>query len=594
MFATFSPDSRNVAYVYNNNIYVQTLTDRSLKQLTYDGSETIINGTFDWVYEEEFHLRNGLRWSPDSKMISFWQLDADGVGTFYMINNTDSVYAKLIPIPYPKAGTTNSACRIGVINVKDGEIKFLNLTGDPRQHYIAWMEWIPDSRTVLFQRLNRLQNTIWLTTWTPDDDSVEIILTEKDEAWLDVVTDIKWIDDMRRFTWVSERDGWRHLYLVSRDGSEITCLTPGEFDIIKFKHIGSRNGDFYYTASPDNPGQRYLYRGNFKQNTQPVKVSPASQDGTHTYDISPDGQYAIHNYSKFNTPPAITLVRLPEHEIVRTMVDNAELNKKISDLSLGKQEFFRINIGEDVLLDGWTIFPPDFDANKKYPVLFHVYGEPWNQTVLDRWSGSKHLWHLLLSQKGYIIMSVDNRGTPAPRGRAWRKIVYGQIGILASRDQAAAVRALLEERSYMDRDRIAIWGWSGGGSMSLNAIFRYPGLYHTAMSIAPVSNQLFYDTIYQERYMGLPQDNPDGYKYGSPITYAKNLEGNLLIIHGTADDNVHYQSTEAVVDELIRYNKPFTMMAYPNRTHSIKKGENTSLHLRELLTRYLMENMPVE
>ena len=591
MFTEFSPKSDRVAYVYKNNIFIENLSNHKITQLTYDGSETIINGTFDWVYEEEFHLRKGFRWSPDSENIAFWQLDAEGIGIFYMINNTDSIYPKLIPIQYPKAGTTNSSCKIGVVNVSTLKIKFLNLSGDPRQHYIAWMEWIPNSKNILFQRLNRLQNMIWLTEWNTENDEVHILLTEKDDAWLDVVTDFKWVNNYSQFVWISERDGWRHLYLLNRDGSDITCVSPGNYDVIKLKHVDSQSGDFYFIASPENPTQRFLYRGNIYEKSEPELINPAKESGTHEYDISPDGKFAIHKYSAFNVPPRTELVCLPSHEVVRVMVENVDLKKKIRALDIGEMEFFRVNIGDNVALDGWSIFPPEFDAAKKYSVLFHIYGEPWNQTVLDKWLGSNHMWHLMLSQKNYIIMSVDNRGTPAPRGREWRKMVYGKIGILASLDQAAAARALIEEREYIDARRIAIWGWSGGGSMSLNMIFRYPNLYQTAMSVAPVSNELFYDTIYQERYMGLPKDNPEGYRDGSPITHAKNLKGNLLLVHGTGDDNVHYQNSEALVNELILHNKPFTMMAYPNRGHSIRAGENTKLHLYSLLTRYLLENL---
>jgi len=591
MFTEFSPKSDRVAYVYKNNIFIENLSNHKITQLTHDGSETIINGTFDWVYEEEFHLRKGFRWSPDSENIAFWQLDAEGIGIFYMINNTDSIYPKLIPIQYPKAGTTNSSCKIGVVNVSTLKIKFLNLSGDPRQHYIAWMEWIPNSKNILFQRLNRLQNMIWLTEWNTENDEVNILLTEKDDAWLDVVKDFKWVNNYSQFVWISERDGWRHLYLLNRDGSDITCVSPGNYDVINLKHVDSKSGDFYFIASPENPTQRYLYRGNIYEKSEPELLNPAKESGTHEYDISPDGKFAIHKYSAFNVPPRTELVRLPSHEVVRVMVENLDLKKKIRALDIGEMEFFRVNIGDNVALDGWSIFPPEFDAAQKYPVLFHIYGEPWNQTVLDKWLGSNHMWHLMLSQKNYIIMSVDNRGTPAPRGREWRKMVYGKIGILASLDQAAAARALIEEREYIDARRIAIWGWSGGGSMSLNMIFRYPDLYQTAMSVAPVSNELFYDTIYQERYMGLPKDNPEGYRDGSPITHAKNLKGNLLLVHGTGDDNVHYQNSEALVNELILHNKPFMMMAYPNRGHSIRAGENTKLHLYSLLTRYLLENL---
>jgi dipeptidyl-peptidase-4 len=272
--------------------------------------------------------------------------------------------------------------------------------------------------------------------------------------------------------------------------------------------------------------------------------------------------------------------------------DNKKLRDAVNALKRQPTEFFRVDIGDGLELDGWCIKPPDFDASKRYPVVFHVYGEPAGQTVLDRWGGPNYLWHLMLAQHGYLVMSVDNRGTPAPRGRDWRKVVYRQVGILAPKEQAAAVRAILKRWPFVDPERVGIWGWSGGGSMSLNAIFRYPDLYHTAMAVAPVSNQRYYDTIYQERYMGMPHDNAEGYRDGSPIAHARQLKGNLLIVHGTADDNVHYANAEALVNELIAANKQFSMMAYPNRSHSISEGPNTRRHLFGLLTRYLEQNLP--
>jgi dipeptidyl-peptidase-4 len=293
-----------------------------------------------------------------------------------------------------------------------------------------------------------------------------------------------------------------------------------------------------------------------------------------------------------DTPPVVELVQLPEYKVVRTLVDNAKLKEKLKALDIAPTEFFRVDIGNGVELDGWCMKPRSFDATKKYPVLFHVYGEPAAQNVLDHWGGNIYLWHQYLTQQGYIVISVDNRGTPGPRGRDWRKVVYRQVGILAPQEQAAAVKALEKRWPFLDPARVAIWGWSGGGSMSLSAIFRFPEVYQSAMAVAPVSNQRYYDTIYQERYMGMPDDNVAGYRDGSPITHAHNLQGNLLIAHGTGDDNVHYANTEALIDELIAHNKQFAMMAYPNRSHAISEGVNTRRHLFTLLTRYLQAHVP--
>jgi dipeptidyl-peptidase-4 len=591
MFAKFSPDAKKVGYVCENNLYAEDLASGQITQLTVDGSRTIINGTFDWVYEEEFHMRDGFRWSPDGSSIAYWQLDASGVRDFYLINNTDSLYSFVIPVQYPKVGATLSACRVGVVNSTGGPTVWFQVQGDPRNNYMPRMEWAANSEEVVFQHLNRLQNTDRLMLGDARTGKVRILLTESDSAWVDVVDDLRWLDNGKHFAWVSERDGWRHAYIYSRDGAEHRIITSGPFDVVSISSIDDEHGWMYFIASPDNPAQRYLFRTRLDGAGKPERLSPLSQPGTHSYDISPGAAWAFHTFSSTDSPPVTELIRLPSHEVVRTVMKNANLRAKVQALKRRPTAFFRVDIGGGVRLDGWCMKPADFDSTKRYPVLMHVYGEPAGQTVLDHWGGETYLWHVMLTQKGYIVMSVDNRGTPAPRGRAWRRAVYRQIGILASQEQAAAL-GKIREWAFVDSARIGVWGWSGGGSMTLNMMFRYPELYQTGMSVAPVGDQHLYDATYQERYMGLPDDNVEGYTQGSPVTFAGGLKGNLLIVHGTGDDNVHFQGTERVINALIKANKQFTMMAYPNRSHGIFEGENTSRHLHTLLTRYLMEHLP--
>lgn len=591
MFATFSPDGRRVGYVRDNNLYVQDLADGRVVALTSDGSPTTINGTFDWVYEEEFSLRDGFRWSPDGASIAYWQTDASGVKDYYLVNTTDGLYPKLTPIRYPKVGQANPSVRVGVVPSTGGETRWMAVPGDPRNHYIVRMGWAGPSDLVL-QRLNRLQNTDEVMLADAKTGEVRVALTERDAAWVDVVDDLHWLGDGRRFTWISERDGWRHVYVAPREGGEPRLVTPGEFDVIDVVRVDEKTNQIDYIASPDDPKSRYLYRAPLDGSAKPSRLSPADQPGTHAYQISPDGRWAFHTYSTFTRPPVVELVSLPDHKVARTIVDNAALRAKLDALGPTPTEFFRVAIGGGVELDGWCIKPPDFDPSKKYPLLIHVYGEPAGQTVLDQWGGRNTLWHRMLAQRGYLVASVDNRGTPAPRGRAWRKSIYRQIGILASEDQAAALRAMEARWSSIDAGRVGIWEWSGGGSMSLNAIFRHPDLYHTAVAVAFISDQTLYDTAYQERYMGLPAENPEGYRDGSPIAFAGRLSGNLLLVHGTGDDNCHYQSCERLVNALIAANKPFSMMAYPNRTHGISEGPNTSRHLYETMTRFLETNLP--
>jgi dipeptidyl-peptidase-4 len=591
MFAKFSPNSKQVAYVSENNIYVENLKSGKIKALTRSGSRSIVNGTSDWVYEEEFGLRDGFRWSPDSKHIAYWNFDTSGTGVFYLINNTDSLYSKPVPFPYPKVGTQNSACRVGVVNVESAETTWFKTNADLRMNYIPKMEWAANSDEVMIQQMNRLQNTNNVLLGSVKDGSTKRILKEVDEAWIDVTDDLKWLKGGKYFTWLSDRDGWRHLYLVSRDGKSIDLRSEGKFDIVSILKIDEQSGWVYYIASPKNATERYLFRLSLFGEKKIEQITPSSYKGTSRYYLSPNLNWAIHYFSNVSTPNRISLIKLQTHKEERLLEDNKELKAKYESLAKNDMEFFKVKNDDGLDMDAWMIKPPNFDAKKKYPLFFYVYGEPAGQTVLNRWAGKRGLWFQMLAQKGYVVVSVDNRGTPGPKGRAWRKSIYEKIGILAPIDQAAATRNILKNYSFLDKNRIGIWGWSGGGQMTLNAMFKYPDLYKVGMAIAFVSDQRLYDTIYQERFMGLPKDNVVGYRDGSPINFAKNLKGKLLIVHGTGDDNVHYQSFERLTNELILHNKEFSMMVYPNRTHSISEGKNTSRHLYRLLTNYLLNNL---
>ncbi len=591
MFAKFSPDGRSVGYVHQNNIYVEPLESGEIIQLTVDGSDTIINGTSDWVYEEELALRDCFRWSPDGRYIAYWQFDASEVGTFNLINNTDSLYPELIPIPYPKVGSTNPACRVGVVAADGGETTWFNLSDDPRNHYIHQMSWCQNSAELVIQQTNRLQNRNEVIFGHVRDGSHDVVLIEEDEAWVDIHYGLKMVKDEQAFTWLSDRSGWRHLYLVSRDGQRVKQLTFGEFDVVDFQGVDETNDWVYFRASPKNSTQRYLYRAALNGSGQMERVTPLDQPGTHSYQFSPKTKWAFHTYNTFDLPSVLSLISLLDHQQVSVVQGNGEIHQKVANLSRQSVEFFKVPIGEDVVLDAWCMKPADFDPNQKYPLLLFIYGEPSGLTVLDSWTASRQLWHQMLVQQGFVVMSVESSGTPSPRGRSWRKGMYRQVGSKSAADQAAALGVILNERPYLDPERVGIWGWSGGGTMTLNMLFRYPTLYRTGVAIAAVSDQRLYDTIYQERYMGLLEDNEEAYVEGSPFTYAHQLEGNLLLIHGTGDDNVHYQSFERLVNELIKHNKRFRMMSYPNRTHGIREGKNTSLHLFDLMTRYLVEHL---
>ena len=593
MFAAFDPQGRRVAYVRENNLHVEDLAGGAIVSLTTDGSSTMINGTFDWVYEEELFLRDGFRWCPDGQSIAYWQVDSSGVPEYPMLNTAAGLYPRVAPVRYPRTGQRNSAARVGVVPASGGATRWLDIPGDPRQNYIARMGWIPESKQLLIQRLNREQNMLEVLLGDSQTGATRTLLADRDEAWVDVQDDLRWFDHGRAFTWTADRDGWRRLEVVRPCESRPPLrLATGDIDVISVVHVDEKAGHVDFMASPDNPTQSYLYRVALDGSGRAVRVTPLDQPGTHAYQYSPCGHWAVHTFSSFGRSPITELVSMPDHRIVRTLEGNARLRAKLDALEGDRGEFFRVDIGSGVTLDGWCLKPPGFDPTRKYPLLVQVYGEPAAQSVVDHWGGEIYLWHRMLAQHGYLVVSIDNRGTPAPRGRDWRKCVYRQVGILAPREQAQALKVLEQRWPFIDRQRVGIWGWSGGGSMTLDCIFRYPELYQTGIAIAFVADQRYYDTIYQERYMGRPDDNPEGYKQGSPITHASNLKGNLLLIHGTGDDNVHYQNCEALVDRLIALGKPFTMMSYPNRTHSISEGEGTRKHLFELMTHFLEQNLP--
>jgi dipeptidyl-peptidase-4 len=606
MFAKFSPDGSKVAYVRDQNIYVEDLARGPIVQLTEDGSPTLTNGTSDWVYEEEFSIRDGFRWSPDGERIAYWQIDSSGEANFPLIYDTGGpydvvshipypqygVYPHIRNIPYPQPGTTNPAARIGVVKASGGLTQWMDVPGDPRDNYIPYMAWAGNSRELVLQHLNRLQNTDDVLLADAQTGSVVQVHREHDDTWVDVAEDLHWLHDGKDFLWVSEKDGWRHVYLVSRNGKQSRLLTPDQFDVIHLEGVDSQETWAYYIASPHNASQRYLYRRRLDGTGEADQVTPAHLAGTNSYLISPDCRWAIHTYSTVDTPPVMDLITLPGHQVKRVLEDNHELRAKIAPVFATPSEFFPIDIGGGVTLDGWMIKPQGFDPAKKYPILMHVYGEPAAQTVLDRWAGPSGVFHRLIAAQGYIVASVDNRGTPAPKGRAWRKIIYGTVGVLSSREQAAALLTLERTCPYIDANRTAVWGWSGGGSNTLNLMFRYPEVYKVGMSVAPVPDQRLYDTIYQERYMGLPQKNTQGYHDGSPINFAEGLRGHLLLVHGSDDDNVHFQGSELLINRLVELGMPFDMMEYPGRTHSLSEGKNTPYHLYSLLARYLEEHIP--
>ncbi len=601
MFAKLSPDRLMVAYVSDQNLYVENLATGEVKPLTINGNRKLINGTFDWAYEEELSCRDGFQWSPDSQHIAYWQIDANQIRDFYMINNTDSVYSRIIPVEYPKTGQSPSPAKIGVVNITSGSTNWMDIPGDPKQHYLPRVEW-HSSSTLFIQQLNRKQNESKIYSCEAASGKATLIHTEKDEAWIEVASPwentysldfhhrFKWINNGNEFLWMSEKDGWQHVYRITKDGSKETLITKGDYDVMEIRFADEKNNLLYFVASPANATQKYLYKIKLDGKGNAVMVSPATLSGTHDYSISPSGLFASHSFTNHFTKPVSEFISLPQHkalsaaESIQNKLTTAQTEKSV--------EFFKIKTEDGVEMDGWMVKPVNFDPSKKYPVLFFVYTEPAGANVKDTYRvGNNSLYAGNLAQDGYIYITVDNRGTPVPKGSTWRKSIYQKIGVLNIQDQAQAAKEILKW-PYVDANRIAVWGWSGGGSATLNLMFQYPEIYKTGIAIAAVANQLTYDNIYQERFMGLPQENMEDFIKGSPITYAKNLQGNLLYIHGTGDDNVHYANAEMLINELVKHNKQFQFMAYPNRSHGISEGEGTLKHLSTLYTNFLRTNCP--
>ena len=596
MYAKLSPDGKTAAYVSEHNLFAEDIASGKITQLTFDGTRKLINGTFDWVYEEEFGCRDGFRWSPDGKRIAYWQVDATQIRDYYMLNTTDSVYSRVVPVEYPKVGEAPSPVKIGVVNVGGGDTKWMNIEGDPRQHYLTRMEW-SDANTLIVQQLNRKQQESKLFYCNAGDGTAANFYSESIDSWIEMKnywndddpTGWEWVNNKKEFIWVSEKDGWRHLYKVSSDGKKEVLLTNGKYDIASIECIDEAGNFIYFMASPDNATQLYLYKVKMDGKTKAQLVSPATLSGTHGYTISPNAKFAKHTFSNFKTPRVEEWISLNDHKALNTAKSIAatmqvEKNNKVT--------YTKITTEDGVTVDAWINPPEHFDSTKKYPVVFYVYGEPAGTTTADHYGNHRNfLYNGDMSIDGYFQVAVDNRGTPSLKGAAWRKAIYRKIGNVNIRDMAMAAKKIIMP-SYFDKERVAVWGWSGGASSTLHLMFRYPEIFKTGISIAAVSNQLNYDNIYQERYMGLPQENREDFINGSPVTYAKNLKGNLLYIHGTGDDNVHYSNAEVLVNELIKYNKQFQFMPYPNRTHSISEGEGTGLHLVTLYTTYLREHCP--
>jgi len=614
MFAKFSPDGSSVAYVSKENsssdkirnsstsvnIYIEDLKTNSVKKLTSsNGTKKLINGTFDWVYEEEFGCRDGFLFNDSGTKIAFWQIDANQVRDFFMINNTDSIYSYTIPVEYPKVGEDLSPARIGVIDLATDKISWIKIPGESNKFYLPRMTWLPNKDELMIQQLNRKQNHSKIFIADSESGQSRLLMEETDDAWVDlrsswpyqVQAGWKFINNGKEFLYTTEKDGWSHIYRFNIKNKKEYLVTKGNYDVVRPLAYDEQNKEVYFIASPENPTERYLYKTSVKGNGKLQRVTPLNLEGSHNYQISTKAKYAFHSFSNYYTKPMQAVISLPGHEFIykeQNMVSKFDSRKK-KDHPL---EFFEITTVDNVTMEGWIVKPKNLDVNKKYPVLFYFYSEPAGQTGVNRYgAGNNGLYDGNLSEDGYVYVTFDGRGTPSPKGRAWRKAIYRNIGRINVRDMAMGAKAVFEKYNFIDTTRVAVHGWSGGGTATLNCLFQYPEIFHTGIAVAAVANQLTYDNIYQERYMGDPKETYQDYVDGSPIKYAKNLKGNLLYIHGTGDDNVHYQNAEMLANELIKHKKVFYMLSYPNRSHGIRE-DNAYPHVRLMFTDFLRKNCP--
>jgi len=508
----------------------------------------------------------------------------------------DPSYPEVMETRFARVGGIISTLRLAVIDAGGKEMRWLAIPTPTEDFYLGQVSWAGNSNELLVEKLSRFRDKREFLLVDVNSGETTVIFEESDPAWV-VASYHKnigliWIRDHSAFLVLSEKDGWRHAYVCSSDGESQDLLTHGEFDIIERVDVDKRESWFYYNASPDNGTQKYLYRVGLNGDGKPERVTPNDQPGTHNYTFSPDAHWAFHTYSTGNTPPVTELVKLPEHKVVRLLEDNEALRDKMDALQVQPKEFFQLDIGNGIVMDAWMIKPGDFDPSRKYPVFVYVYGEPHGQTVIDSWGHAMTDYHRVIADLGYIVVSIDNRGTPCPKGAEWRRVISGSLGPLSTDEQAAAIKELGRTRPYVDLSRVGIWGWSGGGSNTLNAMFRKPDVYNVGIAVAPKPQPHLYNAWFQEIYMNTPEVNPEGYRESAPINYAEGLSGDLLIIHGTGETNTHLQITEGLVDRLIELGKPFDYMAYPNRDHGLREGKGTSLHLRIYMARYLLNHLP--
>jgi len=580
--ATLSPNAKYVAYSWENNLYYYDLDTDETMPITTDGAKNeIINGICDWVYEEEFSFTKAFFWSPDSKKIAYIRFDESEVPEFTMTNYKGGLYPEYETFKYPKVGENNAVVSVHAYDLKSDKAKQLNV-GDLSGMYVPRIKWSNNPERVAVFVMNRLQNHLEVTLHNVNDGSSQQIIDEENEYYIDITDDLTFLKNEDAFIWSSEKSGFNHLYKQNLNGKGLTPLTKGDFDVTAFYGVDEKSGMLYYQAAAKSPMGREVYEVSLDGDS---RRNLTLRDGTNSASFSSDYNYFTWSNSAINRPASYTIVDKQLRE-VRSLEQNTHLSSMMAQVS--PAEFISIETEKGIKLNAYVIKPIDFDEAKQYPVLMYVYGGPGSQTVTDSWKGQNYWWFQLLAQQGYMVVSVDNRGTGA-RGEEFKKMTYLQLGKYETEDQIDAAK-YLARLPYVDADRIGIFGWSYGGFMASHCILQGKDVFDSAIAVAPVINWKWYDTIYTERFMRTGKDNAEGYEVNSPITYADQLEGNYLLVHGSSDDNVHFQNTAEMAAALIKANKQYDTYFYPNRNHGIY-GDNARRHLYTKMTAFILENL---
>ena len=578
----FSPDGSKVAYVYRRNLFIKNLELNIVKQITYDGDYQTINGITDWVYEEEFGFVRAFDWSQDSNQIVYMRFDESNVPIFSMDVYGNQTYPFPYMFRYPKAGEENSKIELIIYNTSSQTKETIDFENET-PYYIPRIQFIGGRHSLIIQTLNRHQNKLKLWRWNTKKKNLQLLLTEIDEAYVSINDDLKFIED-EGFLWTSEKDGYRHIYHFDKDGKLINQVTQGDWEVTTIYNYNPKSKEIYFQSVEGSSIERGIYAidisGRGKRKLQPTQ-------GFNGATFSTNNSYYIHSYSDELTPPIYTLYETRKNRPIRQLMNNKSLIEKLESYNFSEKEFSTIQINGSEL-NMWMIKPADFDANKKYPLLMFQYSGPGSQQVSNRWGDSRTLWHKDLANQGFIIACVDGTGTGF-KGSKFKKSTYLNLVKYESLDQIAAAKTL-GELPYVDHNRIGIWGWSFGGHMATHCLLTGNDIFSFAIAVAPVTNWRFYDTIYTERFMRTPQENPEGYDLNSPINYADQLKGDFLIIHGSGDDNVHVQNTMRMVEALIQADKQFEWMIYPDKNHGISGG-NTRKHLYTKMTNFIFKNL---